>query len=855
MWLAKEVYGAAELRAVAVKLFPLVEAERLRIIDEARALCRVEHPNVVRFYALTIDEARGVIGLAMEHVAGVPLDRRLAERGRLVVLETLHVGIAVASALAAVHRAGLVHRDVKPANVIEAAGVYKLIDFGIAAADERSSAPPRALQRSLDVGVVDGETSTAPFGAVTGTAGYTDPRCLATGAPAVAASDLYALGALLFECLVGRLPAASPLGDGLRAEVLDGREPPPSLGEMAPDVPPALARLVAALLSPERASRPASAEWLAIRLEQIRTELLGSARPLPPESVGPFRGLGRYKESDRGVYFGRGSDVAAALEVLRGRGLAAIVGPSGSGKSSLARAGVLPAVAEGALGGWPAAWDTVIAEPGSDPRAALGLALAAIVPGASELTPEALALALAERAARVGRGLIVLVDQLEELTTVASGPGRAWATALLVRLSEQALPGLRALITVRRDLLDPLLAFEGLGRALIHGSVLIEPLHGLSWGVVLERALAAYGYTFEDDALRAAIMVEIEATGNAMPLVMFALTELWDRRDAATRTITHQGFAAMGGLTGALTRHAEATLAELGEEIEGAEGAARAVLLALTTPRGTRAAKSAEELVRVAGPAAREVLSAFERARLIVAGEGGVALVHEALLTQWERLRGWVEEARDERMIIEELERDAARRRESPELVPLWKKHRLAFGEELLRRADPGLSADAVAFLRAARWAERRARIAILASVVAALLAVIGVGVGYIRAVQAKEDATRRALVREQESRALAEKRAREVEEAQREIDRLVRNLADSPSKDTVLELQRQIRAGKIEAPADKPVIAVAPRAPHDVVPALSTSAPEEAPRPPQAPAPPSASAASTPGLGVEKVW
>ncbi len=86
--------------------------------------------------------------------------------------------------------------------------------------------------------------------------------------------------------------------------------------------------------------------------------------------------------------------------------------------------------------------------------------------------------------------------------------------------------------------------------------------------------------------LRAAIMAEIEATGNAMPLVMFALTELWDRRDTATRTITHQGFAAMGGLTGALTRHAEATLAELGEEIEGAEGAARAVLLALTTPRG-----------------------------------------------------------------------------------------------------------------------------------------------------------------------------------------------------------------------------------------------------------------------------
>src|SRR6185369_6791970 len=92
VWLAREMYGETELRAAAVKLFALqgspeggggssagtLGPARERITAEARALCRVEHPNVVRFYALSIDEAAGVMGLAMEHVAGTALDARLA---------------------------------------------------------------------------------------------------------------------------------------------------------------------------------------------------------------------------------------------------------------------------------------------------------------------------------------------------------------------------------------------------------------------------------------------------------------------------------------------------------------------------------------------------------------------------------------------------------------------------------------------------------------------------------------------------------------------------------------------------------------------------------------------------------
>ena len=249
MWLAREIYGATELRTAAVKLFsldpsaedesrisgPTSSAARDRIVEEARALCQVEHPNVVRFYALPIDEARGVMGLAMEYVAGTPLDKRIEADGRLSTAETLAVGIAIASALSAVHRVGLVHRDVKPGNVIEAAGIHKLIDFGIAAADALGAKKPRENRRPRVVTLDDlpleivGTKMSAIEGAVTqrgapgsstssdpsslgvrcGTVGYIDPIVVSTGVPATPASDLYALGAMLFECLTGKVPAAA----------------------------------------------------------------------------------------------------------------------------------------------------------------------------------------------------------------------------------------------------------------------------------------------------------------------------------------------------------------------------------------------------------------------------------------------------------------------------------------------------------------------------------------------------------------------------------------------------------------------------------------------------------------------
>jgi serine/threonine protein kinase len=833
VWLAREIYGSTEIRTAAVKLFALDRGDepsdavhRARIIEEARSLCQVEHPNVVRFYSLSIDEARGVMGLAMEHVAGTALDRRLEREGRLPVGEALAVGTALASALAAVHQAGLVHRDVKPANVIEAADVYKLIDFGVASASapsaresERAATERPVLDdiplegRGMRVTELDAAASlvvtrrtasTILAGFVCGTLGYIDPVCIEEGAPADAASDLYALGATLFECLAGSVPAAlgAPQDVGLRGDVLDGRSPAPPLASVAPDVPPALARLIDSLLALKRDERPVSAEQVAIELDRIRSELAGRGRALPPSSVGPFRGLGRFEEGDRDVHFGRGSEVAAALEMLRSRGLVALVGPSGSGKSSLARAGVLPAVAEGALGGWPTEWDRAICEPGDDPRGALAASLMPFVPDAGDFSPDGLVSALAERVRATARGILLLVDQLEELATRSAEPGRAFLAALLGRLGERPLPGVRVLVTARRDLLGPLIALGPLGKALIRGSVLIEPMTALAWATVLDQALAAYGYSLEDEALRGELAAEIEETASAMPLLQFALTELWDKRDQTQKKVTRGGLLAIGGLAGALERHAERTLAAL----DGPRGreAARAVLLALTTPQGTRASRRRDDLAHAAGAGGEAAIVALEQARLILAGEEGVTLAHEALLTQWARLRAWLAEARDDRVLAEELERDAARWRESPDLVALWRKHRLAFVEGLRGREHARLSEDARAFLSTSRRAERRARLVVMASLSAVLLGITAGVVLYVRAVQTHEAATREALedAKKQKDKAegaqqAAEREQRSAQEKQAEIERLVKELGDAPTREDVLALKQQVQEAK----------------------------------------------------------
>lgn len=312
VFLADEIHDGAYFRKVALKVFVIAAgdegaAQRKRIVREASALCKVKDRNVVRYYSIARDDELGLVGIAMEHVEGASLAERLRE-GPIAADETARIGASVARALAAIHERSLVHRDVKPANVIDAKGVHTLIDFGIAASpvreDAATTAPPLAdpsLRGALADFVLEGLTAAhadpaarrtrqatlATIGVV-GTMGYIDPACL-KGGTAERAADLYALGVTLYECLTGKLPAraAADAADGtgtsaqtaFEAVLMGDRAPPPVL-EIAPATPVALGRLVDRLVDPDAEKRPESATAVVDAIGRAMSA--APARDLPP---------------------------------------------------------------------------------------------------------------------------------------------------------------------------------------------------------------------------------------------------------------------------------------------------------------------------------------------------------------------------------------------------------------------------------------------------------------------------------------------------------------------------------------------------------------------------------------------
>ncbi|WP_440105936.1 serine/threonine-protein kinase [Streptosporangium sp. H16] len=238
-----EVWRGYDLRpgwAVAVKILsPAVAdaATRERFAREARTAARVVHPNVVT--VLDMGEHEGRPYLVMELLTGRDLAAELAGRGPLSVSETCHLAGQAALGLDAAHRAGVVHRDVKPANLhLGAAGALKVVDFGTA------RVATEAAMRLTSAG------------SVIGTAAYLSPEQI-LGEPGNAASDMYALGCVCYELLCGRPPFTGPATEVISQHVRDRPDP---LRRYRPDVPVELERLVLALLEKDPGARPTGGE-------------------------------------------------------------------------------------------------------------------------------------------------------------------------------------------------------------------------------------------------------------------------------------------------------------------------------------------------------------------------------------------------------------------------------------------------------------------------------------------------------------------------------------------------------------------------------------------------------------------
>ena len=241
-------------REVALKLAP-PGFDGGRLLDEGRAAARIRHANVVAVHG--IDRHDGRIGLWMELVRGVDLARTVSAGGPLDPIAAARLGSEIGAALSAVHAGGLLHRDVKPANVVrDAEGRYVLADFGLGLPwDER------ALRAA----------------GVSGTPMSMAPELLA-GAPASEKSDIYSLGELLWFALAGRHPFEAKSLEELVGAAARG--PRPTLREVNPAVPAALAAIVEQAMAPEPAARTA-------RAQDVVTALEGWSAEAVPRRSGP----------------------------------------------------------------------------------------------------------------------------------------------------------------------------------------------------------------------------------------------------------------------------------------------------------------------------------------------------------------------------------------------------------------------------------------------------------------------------------------------------------------------------------------------------------------------------------------
>ncbi|MGW2988272.1 NACHT and WD repeat domain-containing protein [Streptomyces goshikiensis] len=358
--------------------------------------------------------------------------------------------------------------------------------------------------------------------------------------------------------------------------------------------------------------------------------------PAPPSWTAgqpPYPGLEAFGEADAAVFFGRERETAELVARLhppvpaRARRFVTVVGPSGSGKSSLVRAGLLPALTA-RRSRWHAG---PVFTPGSDPVGALRQAVA--------------------EAGRA-RPLVLVVDQLEELLTL-SGPGERTAFAAEVRELLRREPKVWLVGTLRSDFLTGLL--EADLAELAHEPVLIGPLGRDALHEVVARPAAAAGASFEPGLVSR--IVDDCGGGDALPLLAYALQELYARAGGAGSTLTHAHYREAGGVAGALVGQADRIHAALlgpGPR-EGADPVVEMLLRLVTVERDepTRRRVPRDEL----GPAEREMADAFVAGRLLTSDAGSLGVAHEALLRQWRPLRLAVADRLDQLRRRAELER------------------------------------------------------------------------------------------------------------------------------------------------------------------------------------------------------
>jgi len=734
-----EVWRAFDLKLrvdVALKAVLADRADNERARDmlrqEVRSAREVVSPNVCRIFDLVVEDGRELV--SMEYIDGTTLADTLRVRGPLQLQEAREIASQFLSGLEAIHQVGLVHRDFKPENVmLTRAGRVVVMDFGLA----KGRAEPST-------------------GTISGTPAYMAPE-QARGASVDARADVFSAAVVLTEML-----NAGGEGSRVRQTLWHAvRESPPRV----PDGPWAAVLRQALDLQPER--RHASARALAHALEEVTLRLPGF------EERRPYPGLASFSAEDAEYFFGREVEAEAIWKKLKRPRLLGLIGPSGAGKSSFLRAGLLPTL--------PKSWTAVLSTPGTRPFQILAQALAPSLAGDTRAVQSLLrfedpeiAVPLVARWRQRHEEALIVVDQFEELFTLNPPEVKEAFARFLGRLVLEA--DVHVLLAMRDDFLFHCHAHEALA-PILSDLTLLGPLSESGLRRALVQPALACGYRFEDEALIDEMVREVGQERGALPLLAFAASRLWDKRDRERGLLTREAYKEIGGVAGALAQHAEATLEGIGTH---RTSLVRAVFRDLVTAQGTRAARDREELLSVfeATPQARgpepgstpspagtetprwdrkdaaEVLDALIDARLLTSyeqpgDEGGqsrqqVEIVHESLLRAWPRLVRWQAQDEDGALLRDQLRQAAGawQDRGRPEDL-LWSG--TAYRDFALwrERYPGGLTSTEQAFAEAAaRLAGRRRRRRRLA--VGAMVTVLALGLGVMATFWRRAETSRR---------------------------------------------------------------------------------------------------------------
>ncbi|MFH1468584.1 MAG: CHAT domain-containing protein [Pseudomonadota bacterium] len=519
----------------------------------------------------------------------------------------------------------------------------------------------------------------------------------------------------------------------------------------------ALSSLETAFLAVQQAvaSSQQGLQWASLQLH-ARPEDGDDTRPFV---LRPYRGLLAFQEADARFFFGRDAECGALVERLRearagGRGrLQVVAGSSGSGKSSLVLAGLVPSLRRAGEG-----WRALVLRPsaGADPLDALWRALLSAVTGEPDPPPRVLTadhlLATARRLAAQEPGVwwLLVIDQLEEVfsTQVSAEAKDRWGHALWALCQSPDLPVV-ALATLRVDFLghcaDIHLDPAGLRLDQVvydeRCRVFVSQMGRDDVRTAIERPAQRVGLRFEDGLVER-ILEDIGDEPGMLPLLQYTLDLLWERRSG--RHLTDRAYDALGGVEGALTSAADEMLARMGA---AEHDQARSILLEAVSLEGDKRTRRRVSLDSLRSAAGQEH-EAFERAlerlvrhRLVVLGEAeqGSArtldVAHEFLIRRWRTLAHWVDEAGEQLLRLRELRTWAGSwgdHREDPDRGRSYALRGSRLGYALEVSQKPGVRLDALCatFLRESERLELRARWrrrAVMYLFVGAALAVAGV--------------------------------------------------------------------------------------------------------------------------------